>query len=78
MSALGHKRTCAPQKVMSALAPKADIKWHTQNVSHGSKNGLWDDYEDSGNNVAVRGKSSIDGGRLREQRWRKVLRDYVN
>ena len=25
MSALGHKRTCAPQKVMSALSPKADI-----------------------------------------------------
>ena len=25
MSALGHKQTFAPQKVMSALAPKADI-----------------------------------------------------
>ena len=25
MSALGHKRTIAPQKVMSALPPKADI-----------------------------------------------------
>jgi hypothetical protein len=25
MSALGHKRTFAPQKVMSALPPKADI-----------------------------------------------------
>jgi hypothetical protein len=26
MSALGHKPTCAPQKVMSALPPKADIR----------------------------------------------------
>ena len=25
MSALGHKRTCAAQKVMSALPPKADM-----------------------------------------------------
>ena len=25
MSALGHKRTCAAQNVMSALPPKADI-----------------------------------------------------
>ena len=25
MSALGHKRTCAAQKVMSALSPKADM-----------------------------------------------------
>jgi hypothetical protein len=25
MSALGHKRTFAPQKVMSALPPKADM-----------------------------------------------------
>jgi hypothetical protein len=25
MSALGQKQTCAPQKVMSALPPKADI-----------------------------------------------------
>ena len=25
MSALGQKQTCAPQKVMSALHPKADI-----------------------------------------------------
>ena len=31
MSGLGHKRTCAVQKVMSALPPKADIRqreWH--------------------------------------------------
>jgi len=26
MSALGQKRTCAPQKAMSALPPKADIR----------------------------------------------------
>ena len=26
MSALGHKQTFAPQKVMSALPPKADIR----------------------------------------------------
>ena len=26
MSALGHKKTCAPQTLMSALPPKADIK----------------------------------------------------
>ena len=25
MSALGHKATCAPQKIMSALPPKADM-----------------------------------------------------
>jgi hypothetical protein len=25
MSALGHKQTCAPQNVMSALPPKADM-----------------------------------------------------
>ena len=25
MSALGHKQTCAPQKIMSALYPKADM-----------------------------------------------------
>ena len=25
MSALGHKQTCAPQKAMSALPPKADM-----------------------------------------------------
>jgi hypothetical protein len=25
MSALGHRQTCAPQEVMSALPPKADI-----------------------------------------------------
>ena len=27
MSALGHKRTFAPQKVMSALPPKADMQF---------------------------------------------------
>ena len=32
MSALGHKRTCAAQKVMSALAPKADMCRATRDV----------------------------------------------
>ena len=27
MSALGHKQTFAPQNVMSALPPKADVYW---------------------------------------------------
>jgi hypothetical protein len=32
MSALGQKQTCAAQKVMSALPPKADIRWCEQKV----------------------------------------------
>jgi hypothetical protein len=32
MSALGHKRTCAAQKGMSALAPKADMCGATRDV----------------------------------------------
>ena len=32
MSALGHKRTFAAQKGMSALPPKADIRWCEQKV----------------------------------------------
>ena len=32
MSALGQKRTCAAQKVMSALPPKADMCSATRNV----------------------------------------------
>jgi hypothetical protein len=32
MSALGHKRTYAAQKVMSALPPKADICGATRDV----------------------------------------------
>src|SRR5262249_56458054 len=32
MSALGHKRTFALQKVMSALPPKADIGWCGRHV----------------------------------------------
>ena len=35
MSALGHKRTCALQKVMSALAPKADMCSAKSNVRFG-------------------------------------------
>ena len=31
MSALGHKRTYAVQKGMSALAPKADMGTHARN-----------------------------------------------
>src|SRR5262249_62356003 len=37
MSALGQKRTFAPQKVMSALPPKADIRRYDLNVGNGSK-----------------------------------------
>ena len=33
MSALGHKRTCAVQKGMSALPPKADMRG--EHVLHG-------------------------------------------
>ena len=32
MSALGHKQTCAVQKVMSALPPKADMCSATRDV----------------------------------------------
>jgi hypothetical protein len=32
MSALGQKQTFAPQKVMSALPPKADITWRIQEL----------------------------------------------
>jgi hypothetical protein len=35
MSALGHKRTCAPQKVMCALHPKADMCGATAYVCFG-------------------------------------------
>ena len=35
MSALGQKQTCAPQKVMSALPPKADMCGATRDVRFG-------------------------------------------
>jgi hypothetical protein len=35
MSALGHKPTFAPQKVMSALPPKADMRGAKINVHYG-------------------------------------------
>jgi hypothetical protein len=35
MSALGHKRTFASQKVMSALPPKADMCGTTMDVRYG-------------------------------------------
>jgi hypothetical protein len=35
MSALGHKRTFAPQKAMSALPPKADIPQRTDTSLRG-------------------------------------------
>jgi hypothetical protein len=37
MSALGQKQTFAPQKVMSALPPKADICGATRDVCYGPK-----------------------------------------
>jgi hypothetical protein len=37
MSALGHKRTCAMQNLMSALPPKADICGATRDVRFGPK-----------------------------------------
>jgi hypothetical protein len=37
MSALGHKRTFAPQKAMSALPPKADMCGATRDVRFGPK-----------------------------------------
>ena len=39
MSALGHKRTYAAQKGMSALPPKADMCSATRDVRYGSKSG---------------------------------------
>jgi hypothetical protein len=41
MSALGHKRTFAVQKGMSALPPKADIReadWHVSRFNQPMKN----------------------------------------
>jgi hypothetical protein len=35
MSALGHKQTFAEQNDMSALSPKADIRWGDWNVCFG-------------------------------------------
>ena len=35
MSALGHKRTCALRKAMSALPPKADMCGATKDVRFG-------------------------------------------
>ena len=40
MSALGQKRTFAPQKVMSALPPKADICSAARDVRFGPKAGI--------------------------------------
>jgi hypothetical protein len=37
MSALGQKQTFAPQKVMSALPPKADMCGATRDVRFGPK-----------------------------------------
>jgi len=37
MSALGQKQTFAPQKVMSALPPKADIQERERHVCLGGK-----------------------------------------
>jgi hypothetical protein len=37
MSAFGQKATCAPQKVMSALPPKADMCGATRDVRFGPK-----------------------------------------
>jgi hypothetical protein len=37
MSALGHKRTFVPQKVMSALPPKADMCGANRHVCFGPK-----------------------------------------
>jgi hypothetical protein len=37
MSALGHEQTFAPQKVMSALPPKADIRSAVAHVCYGPK-----------------------------------------
>jgi len=35
MSALGQKRTCAPQKAMSALPPKAEMSGATTHIRFG-------------------------------------------
>jgi len=40
MSALGQKQTCAPQTVMSALPPKADMCSATAHVCFGPKAGI--------------------------------------
>jgi hypothetical protein len=56
MSALGQKRTFAPQKGISALPPKADICAAKTNVRFGPKADIKDDYDRSGSNAAARGR----------------------
>jgi hypothetical protein len=41
MSALGHEQTFAPQKVMSALPPKADISVRDWNNPLRANSGDW-------------------------------------
>jgi hypothetical protein len=58
MSALGQKRTCAVQKGMSALPPKATSN-ATCGIAFGQKRTSRDGYERSGSKAAARGKVTL-------------------
>jgi hypothetical protein len=66
MSALGQKATCAPQKVMSALSPKADIRRPRLGVSVPSTNAR---YGTSGRDAVI-AKASARHERLSRLRRR--------
>jgi hypothetical protein len=51
MSTLGHKRTFAPQKVMSALPPKADMCGATSDVCYGPKADMMPGYSTTSSTI---------------------------
>ena len=59
MSALGQKRTCAAQKVMSALPPKADMCGATKDVRYVPKADI------ALYSITSLARASTDGGTVR-------------
>jgi hypothetical protein len=57
MSALGQKQTFAPQKVMSALPPKADMCGATRDVRFGPKADINDIHS-----ITASARASSEGG----------------
>jgi hypothetical protein len=53
MSALGQKQTFAPQKVMSALPPKADIRSANTDVRFGPLADIGDRIEMHGSDLCI-------------------------
>ena len=60
MSALGHKRTCAAQKVMSALPPIADICGAQADVRYVPKADITVSYS-----ITSSARESSEGGTVR-------------